>query len=85
MRSHELGLRIAYVEMMIDDAWPTSSGGPASSPGRAPPPKDTLCAHASIIHGNLIAMTSLDGNYLCDVYNNFAYGRYYCSFHSLLP
>ena len=25
MRSHELGLRIAYVEMMIDDAWPTSS------------------------------------------------------------
>ena len=22
----------------------------------------TLCAHASIIHGTLIAMTSLDGN-----------------------
>ena len=25
VRSHELGLRIAYVEMMIYDAWPTSS------------------------------------------------------------
>ena len=25
VRSHELGLRIAYVEMMIDDAWPTFS------------------------------------------------------------
>ena len=68
-----------------------SSACDSSPRPQAPPPKAeerawyTLCAHASIIHGNLIAMTSLDGNYLCDVYNNFAYGRYYCSFHSLLP